>query len=108
MGYEVTYKLLNASDYGVPQNRQRIIIVGFLKSKFTKKFDFDKEFSFPQPLEKKVKVGDILEDSKKVDEKYTISNTLWAGHQSRKEKHKSNGNGFGYQMFNESSPFLPG
>lgn len=32
MGYRVTYKLLNASDYGVPQNRQRLIMVGVLKN----------------------------------------------------------------------------
>lgn len=32
MGYQVTYELLNASDYGVPQNRQRLIMVGVLKN----------------------------------------------------------------------------
>lgn len=103
--YKVFHKVLISRDFGVPQNRQRIIIVGFLKSKFPKGFDFDKEFSYPQPLEKKVKVGDILEDSKKIDDKYTISNALWLGHQTRKAKHKSNRNGFGYQMFNENSPY---
>lgn len=45
MGYEVTYKLLNASDYGVPQNRQRVIIVGVRK-------DLGITFLFPEPQKK--------------------------------------------------------
>ncbi|ABB44842.1 DNA (cytosine-5-)-methyltransferase [Sulfurimonas denitrificans DSM 1251] len=93
LGYYVEYQILNAKDYGVPQNRERIYIVGFL--------DNEVEFEFPKPIEKYVKVGDILED--KVDEKYTISDKLWAGHQRRKIEHKAKGNGFGYSMFNENS-----
>ncbi|MDD3443272.1 MAG: DNA cytosine methyltransferase [Sulfurimonas denitrificans] len=93
LGYSVEYQILNAKDYGVPQNRERIYIVGFL--------DNEVEFEFPKPIEKYVKVGDILED--KVDEKYTISDKLWAGHQRRKIEHKAKGNGFGYSMFNENS-----
>ena len=54
LGYNVTYKLLNASDYGVPQNRQRVFFVGIRK-------DLGKEFIFPSPLKtNKVVLGDIL------------------------------------------------
>ena len=95
LGYSVKYQILNAKDYGVPQNRERIYIVGFL--------DNEAEFEFPKPVEKCVKVGDILED--KVDEKYTISDKLWAGHQRRKIEHKAKGNGFGYSIFNENSTY---
>jgi DNA (cytosine-5)-methyltransferase 1 len=45
MGYNVTYKLLNASDYGVPQNRQRVVFVGIRK-------DLNKTFNFPEPQSK--------------------------------------------------------
>ena len=38
-------------------------------------------------------------------EKYTISDRLWAGHQRRKKEHIEKGNGFGYSIFNESSPY---
>lgn len=93
MGYKIYSKVLNAKDFGVPQNRERIYIIGFLD---------DVDFHFPKPL-KKVKVGDILE--KNVDEKYTISDKLWAGHQRRKEEHKQKGNGFGYSMFNKESEY---
>lgn len=45
-GYNTHWKLLNASDYGVPQNRQRVFIVGIRK-------DIDKDFQFPEQLQNK-------------------------------------------------------
>ncbi|MDQ1325236.1 MAG: (cytosine-5)-methyltransferase 1 [Campylobacterota bacterium] len=93
MGYKVFAKVLNAKDFGVPQNRERIYIVAFLE---------DIEFEFPESMKnKETKVGSILEDY--VDAKYTISDKLWAGHQRRKVEHKAKGNGFGYCMFNDNS-----
>lgn len=94
-GYKVYYDILRARDFGAPQNRERIFIVGFL--------DHSIDFSFPEPTTVDVKVGDILES--KVDEKYTISDTLWLGHQRRKINNKLNGKGFGYGLFNEDSPY---
>jgi DNA (cytosine-5)-methyltransferase 1 len=94
MGYKIYSQVLNARDFGVPQNRERIYIIGFLD---------DVNFKFPEPLNKTVKVGNILD--KKIDEKYTISDKLWAGHQRRKIEHKKKGNGFGYSMFNEDSDY---
>lgn len=44
LGYQVTYKVVNASDYGVPQNRERMILVGFRN-------DVGKVFEFP-PVQK--------------------------------------------------------
>ena len=95
LGYKIFAEVLNAKHFGVPQNRERIYIIGFL--------DHSINFEFPKPLEKTVKVGDILD--KKVDEKYTISDKLWAGHQRRKKEHKAKGNGFGYCMFNKNSDY---
>lgn len=99
LNYKVFYKVLKASDFGVPQNRERIYIVGF-------NFDYYKEdidFSFPQPTNIKTKVGNILDPV--VDEKYTISDKLWEGHKRRKREHKLKGNGFGYSLFNENSQY---
>ena len=48
-------------------------------------------------------MGNILE--KNVDEKYTISDTLYQGHLRRKEQHKSKGNGFGFSLYNEESVY---
>ena len=92
MGYNVYSQVLNAKDFGVPQNRERIYIIAFLDNV---------DFSFPKPSFEKIKVGDILEN--KVLEKYTISDRLWAGHLRRKKEHIEKGNGFGYSLFNNES-----
>lgn len=99
LDYEVYYTLFKAKNFGVPQNRERIYIVGFNK-KLVPNYD---KFKFPTPKNTDTKVGDILE--KNVDSKYTISDNLWNGHQRRKLEHKEKGNGFGYSLFNEDSPY---
>lgn len=66
LGYNSYYKVLNAKDYGIPQNRERIFTISIRQ-------DIDKgNFSFPNKRELKLKLKDILED--KVDEKYYLSN----------------------------------
>jgi DNA (cytosine-5)-methyltransferase 1 len=96
IGYtNIYYDVLKARDFGIPQNRERIYIVGFL--------DESIRFTFPTPLNKPTKLGDILENQ--VDDKYTISDKLWEGHQRRKNVNKSNGKGFGYGIFNANSPY---
>ena len=40
-----------------------------------------------------------------MDEKYTISNKLWAGHKRRLREHREKGNGFGYSLFNSDSSY---
>lgn len=67
LGYHVYAKVLNALDYGVPQKRERIIIVGFLN---------DVKFSFPEPVSESERktLSDILE--KNVDEKYYVKDRI--------------------------------
>lgn len=97
LGYCVNEKVLAARDFGLPQNRERVYIIGFLSQEHSNRF------SYPEKTNIQTKLGNILED--KVDEKYTISDKLWAGHQRRKEKHKKKGNGFGYSLFNHESQY---
>lgn len=59
LGYKVKYKVLNASDYGLPQNRERIFIVCFRND-----LGVD-NFTFPCPIKKSVSINDILEDQPK-------------------------------------------
>ena len=61
LGYRVHAKVLNALDYGLPQKRERIIIVGFLN---------DVAFDFPAPIFKRKTLSDILEHD--VDKKYYV------------------------------------
>ncbi len=67
LGYHVYARVLNALDYGVPQKRERIIIVGFLN---------DVRFSFPDPIpvEQRKTLSDILEDN--VDKKYYVNDRI--------------------------------
>lgn len=101
LNYYSKYEVLRAGDFGVPQNRERIYIIGIDKDYYNLPDDFD--FQFPEPTYEKTRLGDILE--KDVDDKYTISDSLWAGHQRRKREHKEKGNGFGYSLFNEDSVY---
>lgn len=64
-GYYIKWKVLNGKDYGnVPQNRERIYVVGFRN-----KADYDK-FSFPKPIELTRSIHDIIDFHGKKDEKY--------------------------------------
>ena len=67
LGYHVYAKVLNALDYGVPQKRERIIIVGFLDHV---------DFSFPDPIpeSERKSLSDILEDN--VDKKYYVRDAI--------------------------------
>lgn len=63
LGYHIKSKVLNSMEYGnIPQNRERIYIVGF------KNKDYSDRFEFPSPVKLTVKITDLLE--KDVDEKY--------------------------------------
>lgn len=63
LGYKSFYKVLNARDYNVPQNRERCFMVSVL--------NFDGEFNFPETTELKVTLQDLLE--KEVEERYFLS-----------------------------------
>lgn len=103
LNYHCEYKVLRAGDFGVPQNRERIYLVGFDKNYF-KNINAMYHFPFPKPPCTKTRLGDILE--KDVDEKYTISQKLYEGHLRRKAEHKKKGNGFGFSVFNAESEYV--
>lgn len=71
--YNNYWKVLNAKDYGIPQNRERVFIVSVRKDFDTGKFEFPKPF----PLEKRLK--DVLEET--VDEKFYLSDAMIKGMQ---------------------------
>ena len=64
-GYNSYYKVLNAKNYGIPQNRERVFIISIRK-------DLDNgQFKFPEPFDNGIRLKDILEDE--VDEKFYLS-----------------------------------
>lgn len=79
LGYDVHAKILNALNFGLPQKRERIIIVGFRK-------ELNAQFEFPEkPVIKKKTLEDVLLDDDKVDPKYFASDMI---KKKRKEKCK--------------------
>ena len=94
MDYNLFIEVLNAKNFGLPQNRERIFIIGLKQ---------DLDFIFPEPSFKKTRLGDILD--RRNDDSYTISDKIWASHQRRKEKARAKGYGFGYSLFDEESEY---
>ncbi len=92
LGYFVPEpQIINAKDFGVPQNRERIYIVGFHPSTNVR------EFNYPKPLNKKVTFKDIKE--KKVPgTKYFLSTQYVQTLVNHKARHEEKGNGFGYAI----------
>jgi DNA (cytosine-5)-methyltransferase 1 len=108
LNYSVDFKVLRAADFGIPQNRERVFIIGFDKDYFGEGFDIKTLFQWPIPTHEPTSVGDILEDLSNLpveEDKYTISDKLWAGHKRRKAGHKSKGNGFGYSLYNRNDEY---
>ena len=92
LGYFVPEpKILNAKDFGLPQNRERIFIVGFRDDTGVR------EFEYPTKNKKKKVFGDIKE-SKPVEAKYYLSTQYFKTLRKHKERHESKGNGFGYEI----------
>lgn len=87
--YHVYWKVCNSKKHGVPQNRERVFIIGI-------RDDSDNSFTWPkeEPLLKKLR--DVLE--KEVDEKYFLSEKILNYMFKHKEIHKQRGNGFSFNV----------
>jgi len=111
LGYKISFKVIDASLF-VPQHRERIFIVGHEDS--VDGFDFDRVVSSAPA--KRPNLGEILQDNlpapledqerfsipggEGVNEKYILSDKLWAYLIAYAAKHKAAGNGFGYSVAN--------
>jgi DNA (cytosine-5)-methyltransferase 1 len=94
-GYFVSYYVLNSFDYGVPQNRVRVYIIGFRDEAVFN------SFKLPKPVKKKIRLGDILNiktNQKEVD----LPKDLFNDNISMRSMSLSNNNGFNdYFLFND-------
>ena len=69
IGYDCNFHVMNSADYGIPQRRNRVYIVGFLREAFN-----NGEFKYPEKEQLKVTTQDLLD--RNVDEKYFLSEKL--------------------------------
>lgn len=96
LGYFVPEpQVINAKDFGVPQNRERIFIVGFHPNTGVS------DFAYPKPLRKKVAFADVKENNV-VATKYYLSTRYLKTLENHKTRHESKGNGFGYQVIQDN------
>lgn len=84
-------EIVNAMNFGVPQHRERIYIVGFRKDMKVKKFEY------PQPTDTTKRFIDIREEHE-VSPKYYLSTQYQQTLIEHKKRHESKGNGFGYEI----------
>lgn len=84
MGYTNFTQVLNAKDYGVPQNRERVFMVSIL--------DCEQPYYFPKPVPLTKCIKDVQEDN--VPEEYFLSERMLKGFERHNENHKARGNGF--------------
>ena len=85
LGYISYGKVLNAKDYGIPQNRERVFTISIRK-------DLEQTFEFPPKQELKLKLKDMLEDN--ADEKYYLSEKMVNFFYKNEQVQKEKGNGF--------------
>ena len=107
LNYDVGYGVLSSNNFGVPQRRERIYIIGFNKSRLSN-YEVGSAQKIINRLAKyraETSLGKVLEDSSCIDSKYTISDKLWRGHQRRLAEHRAKGNGFGFSLFNSNSNY---
>lgn len=109
VGYNVKYAKLNSADYGVPQKRIRVIIVGVHKS-------IKSDYNFPDPTHLNpetnndneifdwVPIKNVLIPQEDVDKSYFHSQKMIDGFNSRKIANKVSGKGFGVQFANMDKP----
>jgi DNA (cytosine-5)-methyltransferase 1 len=88
-------KIINAKDFGVPQNRERIYIVGFRKDLMVS------EFEYPKPFENQTTFADVKEQDVPTT-KYYLSTQYLQTLINHKSRHLSKGNGFGYEIIQDN------
>ena len=106
LGYYVPEpEIVNAMNFGVPQNRERVFIVGFHPDSGV----FD-GFMYPEPTNTQVRFRDVKE-SETVDIKYYLSQKYWQTLVSHKARQHAAGNGYGYDIISDNdvaNTFLAG
>lgn len=86
LGFNSYWKVLNAKNCGIPQNRERVFVISIRK-------DIDKGvYDFPKPFDTGIRLKDILDNN--VDDKYYLSETMIKGFKKHNQNHEAKGTGF--------------
>lgn len=104
LNYNVGYQVLSATNFGVPQKRERVYIVGFDRDQVSD-VDIEAMLGRLAASTSETRLGDVLECNETVDPKYTISDKALAGLERRRASHEARGNGFGHVIVNRESRY---
>ena len=105
LNYDVDFKVLSATEFGVPQRRERVYIVGFDRDHFGD-VDASQVFSNLEERESATRLIDALEpEGSNEVAQYTISDRLWEGLIRRMARHEAKGNGFGHKVFGSEDEY---
>ena len=88
LGYSSYVQILNAKDYGIPQNRARCFMVSILG---------EYSYQFPKKQKLEYRLADFLEPVEDVDEKYYLSEEMVKWYRENSSKQKELGNGFRFE-----------
>lgn len=91
VNYHLYWKVLNAKNYDIPQNRERVFLIGI-------RDDSDNNFSFPKEVFLTKRLRDVLEPN--VDQKYYLSEVMLKGLINHKDRHEKKGTGFKWEPRN--------
>lgn len=91
--YHLYWQVLNAKNHGVPQNRERVFLIGI-------RDDIDNRFQFPREEHLTKRLKDVLEDE--VDDKYFLSDKMIDGFTKHNENHNEKNTGFIFEPKNEN------
>ena len=94
LDYHLYWQVLNSKDYGVPQNRERVFLIGI-------RDDVDNDFRFPKKQHLTKRLKDVLENE--VDQKYFLSDKVLNSLIIHKDRHDLKGNGFGFNLKKDES-----
>ena len=95
LNYRVFYNIINAKNFGLPQNRPRILIVGFRKDSGVEKFDLPKSNGLRNRTIAQIK-------EKEVPSHYYVSKVWYEGMKKHRKRHENKGNGFGFMVIGDN------
>ena len=91
LGYNNYWQIMNAKDYGIPQNRERVFVLSIRR-------DCDDGYEFPEPFPLQLRLKDMLDDD--VDEKFYLSTKCIEGFVRHRDRHEAKGTGFKWEVRN--------